>query len=174
MHWHRTEVNFVWPFSGVAEETCDVQNYVAAVGKGSQYYIALIETHRSSLHYETKCLHLNVRQVVPRSCASDTEMSTFPSKYTLHAVPRCFAAQRSASCWPFCTSTANQMIRVEAKQIENSNGNPCQVLPVLSMIARITFGPTIEDARFVSPNWPKNMKSNPGGESSAITVCENA
>ena len=61
------------------------------------------------------------------------------------------------------------------------------------MIAWMTFGPIIEDARFDRPNRPKNwvyalydiwdggerekgrtMLSNPGGVSSAIIVCENA
>jgi hypothetical protein len=36
------------------------------------------------------------------------------------------------------------------------NGNPIQVFPVLSIMAWITLGPTIEEARFERPKRPKN------------------
>lgn len=55
----------------------------------------------------------------------------------------------------------NQMTRVGARQVANRNAKPCQMLPVLSMIAWITFGPTMDDARFVNPNKPKNYDSPP-------------
>lgn len=99
----------------------------------------------------------------------------FRPNYMVDAVPRCSAAQRTASRRPFGTSTASQMIRLDARHIENRNGKPCQVLPVLSMIAWITFGPTIDDARFVNPNKPKNCTpqgSPPRSEvACAIAIC---
>ena len=84
------------------------------------------------------------------------------------------------------------MIRLAAVQIAKRKGKPFQLLPVSSMIAWMTFGPIIEDARFERPNRPKNcasrnqrpgecdgggartMLSKPGGVSSAIIVCEKA
>lgn len=85
----------------------------------------------------------------------------------------------------------NQITMLAAKHSAKRNGKPFQLSPVLSMIACMTLGPIIEDARFDSPNKPKNyhlhlaskskmnkalltILSNPGGVSSAIIVCENA
>ena len=48
------------------------------------------------------------------------------------------------------------MIRLAAVHIANRNGKPFQLLPVSSMIAWMTFGPIIDDARFERPNSPKN------------------
>jgi hypothetical protein len=125
---------------------------------------------------------------------------------TSYAIPRCSAAQRSASLRPLGTSTVTQMTRDGTRHVANRNAKPCQIFPVLSIIACTTFGPTMDDARFVNPNKPKNyespteqkkkkfpparkpekgyrlvdlrvartIKSNPDGQRSAITVCENA
>lgn len=74
------------------------------------------------------------------------------------AAPRFSTAQRSASRRPLCKSTTNQIIRLDARHTANRKEKPCQVLPVLSMIAWITFGPTMDDARLTIPKRPKNCK----------------
>lgn len=58
----------------------------------------------------------------------------FRPNYMMDAVLRCSVAQRSASRRPLGTSTANQMIRADAKHIANRNRKPCQVFPAPSMI----------------------------------------
>lgn len=89
----------------------------------------------------------------------------------------------------------NQMTTLADAQSAKRNGKPFQLSPDLSIIAWITFGPIMEDARFDSPKRPKNcrpalitlrhirfyesggrptMLSKPGGVSSAIMVWENA
>jgi hypothetical protein len=92
------------------------------------------------------------------SMPSDSVSFQVPSnrKRALYGVPRCSAAQRSASFRPLGTSTANQMTRPDARHIPKRNGKPFQMLPVLSMITWITFGPMTDDARFVNPNRAKN------------------
>lgn len=58
----------------------------------------------------------------------------FRPNYMIDDVSFCSAAQRSPSRLPLGTSTADQMIRADAKHIANRNGKPCQVFPVPSMI----------------------------------------
>ena len=52
----------------------------------------------------------------------------------------------------------NQMTMLAAVQSAKRNGKPFQLSPVRSMIAWITFGPIIDDARFDRPNRPKNCE----------------
>lgn len=125
--------------------------------------------------------------------ATDTLISA-PSEFAVPpAVSRCSAAHRTAARRPFGTSTANHITRLAEVQRRNKNGKPSQLLPDLLMIAWITFGPIIDDDVFDSPNRLKNcippqsvkahrveesvirtILSKPGGESSAIIVCEKA
>jgi hypothetical protein len=51
------------------------------------------------------------------------------------------------------------MSRLAEKQSANKKGKPSQLLPDLLMIAWITFGPIIDEARFDNPNKPKNYVS---------------
>lgn len=67
-------------------------------------------------------------------------------------------AHATASRRPLWISTPNQITRDAAVQRANKNGNPIQLFPLLLMIACITFGPIIEDARFDKPKRPKNWK----------------
>ena len=122
----------------------------------------------------------------------------FRPNHMIDAVLRCSAAQRSASRRPLGTPTANEVIRADAKHIANRNRKPCQVFPAPSMITWIAFGPTIDDARdlsiqtsqrtalnafpqprasdgactIVNLRTARAIRSNPDGDSSAITVCE--
>jgi hypothetical protein len=85
------------------------------------------------------------------------------------------------------------MTMLAEKHSAKRNGKPFQLFPEWSMIAWITFGPIMEEARLDRPKRPKNwqvymiskrlnwvrepriaMLSNPGGASSAIIVCEKA
>ena len=50
----------------------------------------------------------------------------------------------------------NQITILAAVHSAKRKGKPFQLSPVWSMIAWITFGPIIDDARFDSPNSPKN------------------
>jgi hypothetical protein len=87
---------------------------------------------------------------------TQTQTLSFQSELIPCTIPRCSAAHRSASRRPLGTSTANQMIRLDARHMANRNGKPCQVFPVLLMTAWMTFGPIIDEVRLVNPNKPKN------------------
>lgn len=54
----------------------------------------------------------------------------------------------------------NQRTPHAAVHSANKNGKPFQLLPELSMIACTTFGPIKLEARFDSPNRPKNCRDN--------------
>jgi hypothetical protein len=66
------------------------------------------------------------------------------------------SAHATASLLPFSTSTQNQMTSEAQKHNAKRKGNPIQLLPDLSMMACMTMGPIMEDARFESPKRPKN------------------
>ena len=51
------------------------------------------------------------------------------------------------------------MMMLAAAHIAKRKGKPFQLLPVLSMMAWMTLGPIIEDARLDSPKSPKNWAS---------------
>ena len=51
------------------------------------------------------------------------------------------------------------MISEAAVQIANRNGNPIQLFPVLLMMAWMTLGPIMEEARLERPNSPKNCNT---------------
>ena len=48
------------------------------------------------------------------------------------------------------------MMMLAAAHIAKRKGKPFQLLPVLSMMAWMTLGPIIEDARLDNPKSPKN------------------
>ena len=91
--------------------------------------------------------------------ATDTLTSAPPISVALIAVLRCSVAHRTAARRPFCTSTANQIIRLAEVQRITKKGKPSQLLPDLLMIAWITLGPIIDDAVLDSPNRLKNCIS---------------
>ena len=66
------------------------------------------------------------------------------------------SAQATASLLPFSTSTQNQMTSEAQKHNAKRKGKPIQLLPDLSMIAWMTLGPIMDEARFESPKRPKN------------------
>src|SRR5438128_662896 len=65
--------------------------------------------------------------------------------------PLCSDAHLIASRLPCLTLIPNQMASDAVVHNANKKGKPCQLLPVLLMIAWITFGPTMDEARFESP-----------------------
>ena len=54
------------------------------------------------------------------------------------------------------------MVSEAAVQIANRNGNPIQLFPVLLMMAWMTLGPIMEEARLERPNSPKNCNAGIG------------
>ena len=71
---------------------------------------------------------------------------------------------------PFSTST-NQITTPANAQSATRNGKPNQLLFVALIMAWIMFGPMMHEARFVIPNNPRNIFSQPLGVTSAIIVC---
>lgn len=69
------------------------------------------------------------------------------------------SAHAIASFLPFSISIKNQITNDAAKHSAKRKGKPIQLLPDLSIIAWMTFGPIIEDARLESPKSPKNCDS---------------
>lgn len=146
-----------------------------------------------------------------RLLSEDSMESSSEAKTPVCAYARFLSAQITAARRPFVTSTPdkkgcvrrhsfwkwktlflpNQITRLAETQRAKRKGNPFQLSPVLSMIAWMTLGPIIDEARLERPKRPKNwwrcqtisntgrydyctILSKPGGVNSAIMVWEKA
>ena len=74
--------------------------------------------------------------------------------------------------WKWMNYAPNQMTMLAAVQRAKRKGNPFQLSPVLSMMAWMTLGPIMDDARFDSPNKPKNCETQPRISTSADQLHE--
>lgn len=72
---------------------------------------------------------------------------------------RTSSAHAIASRRPFVTSMPNHITNEAQLHKANRKGNPIQLFPDLSIIACMTLGPIMEEARLESPKRPKNCNS---------------